>query len=212
MSRSSLLYYLLGSVDALVMFALAIAGDEMADLLEITPVSLIAVTCVLLLIQTVLRPKPPVGRPGVEDPSGSESLMPPGLIKFPVGMLIGLIGGTLIPILLDFLPNGAKQEYEYYASAVLLLFGGFSGLIIGLFVAVSVDGCSAGILIIGYGLAYPAAALLTGPKFYGLSSFLAFYFGCIILLVIIGLLIIVADPFWHRIRKTMTRVKADPDQ
>ena len=182
-------------VETCVVFVLGVAGNKIAELVEIKPIVLVVATCVLLalaIILTLLRaraaPSPSID---TREKGISRRLIPRTMISiFPVGMLLGLVGGSLLSAFFDL--------------HAVLATGPFSSLIIGPLFAILVDGYLAGALIVGYGLGFLAATLVIKSVQYSFETF-KLYVVYVIFPVIFGHLLWKLDPIWRQIREFVTK-------
>jgi hypothetical protein len=182
-------------IETCLVFVLGILGNKIADLINVSPAVLVAGTCVIIILTTFvilyrLRLSPE-SLDGVRT-GPIKRLMPRTMATiFPLGMLVGLIGGGFLPLLIDPVLDVESQ------GAVLGIASMLGSLIIGLPVAILLDNRLACALVFGYGIGILMADSAISFDSNKLLGYLYSFFGSV---MIAGIFWMIPESYWQRAR------------
>lgn len=187
------------AIETCAVFILAQLGGKVSKLIDFAAFPLVISTLAVLAILIHVK----IIRSHESDPSTQDSQRDePSALKenkrismvsvFPVGMFVGLLGGTLLPFIFPT-PITLSAEYSSTLATSNIYYYEISGIIGGLAIsllcAILLDAYLGASFSVGYGFGLPSAILFTRPlenELFGTYSLSLIIFGIMTFLLIIN--------------------------
>jgi hypothetical protein len=201
-------------VQTILVFLMGILGNKISETFEVAPYTLLFYTGIGMVILAVLSYVSSSNMIPFQSGSSASTavfkrFLPKTMIgMFPFGIMFGLIVGAMAPNWADvlpvfFVPKWLANVFNY--NILILRSYEFFGVVIGtltcVLFAITVNTHLGSALAFGFGVAFPAAILMIRPIEH--EPFITFI-GHILWFAMIGIIVILAEPGFRRLRKFVT--------
>jgi len=198
-------------VEAFILFAIGILGDEIAEVLEIPSRSLFILAGLLFIVLAGIS-YTKSGKTTVLTSQDFRRFIPKTMVgMFPIGVVIGFIAGAVLTRqdleLVYCWPSEISSLFGY--SSLCLgrceILGVLIGFIISLVFAIFINPHLAAAMLVGYGLALPTAILFIATSLQR-EDIPSTYIGHILSSIAFGVILMVGLPLFNRLLKKFKQV------